>query len=139
MPEIKKIIITESVKDLKKRLKTCEPIYIPRLRMLIISKMFESGGISKRALADRLGVNPNSVQAWRRTYAKGGLNALLSHNKKGFKKTIFTEREIDFMKKSICVNLKHGKYKKITSEMEAFFHKSYKYTTVLNYIKTHLK
>lgn len=139
MPKLKIIVITECIKDLRKRLKTCQPIFVPRIRMLLISKAYEAEGISKRKLADMLGVNPNSVQAWRQTYIKGGLNALLSHNKKGFKKTIFTTHEQDFMKQSLYVYKEHGRYKKIFTEMEAHFQKHYNYTTVLNFIKTQLK
>lgn len=139
MPKLKKLVITECIKDLKKRLKTCEPIFIPRIRMLLISKAYEAEGISKRKLADMLGVNPNSVQTWRQTYIRGGLNALLSHNKKGYKKTIFTTLEQVFMKQSLLVYKGHGRYKKIVTEMEAHFQKHYNYTTVLNYIKNQLK
>jgi len=103
--------------------------------MLMVSKTYEAEGISKRKLADMLGVSPNSIQAWRQTYINGGLNALLSHNKKGYKKTIFTTHEQDFMKQSLYIYKGHGRFKKIVTAMEAYFQKQYKYTTVLNFIK----
>ena len=58
----KTIEVKEGIKDLKKLLKTCPRLIVPRLRMLIEMKKYEDlGGISKRNLADLIGVNHNSI------------------------------------------------------------------------------
>ena len=50
-------------------------------------------GISKRELMNRIGAGSQSIHNWRTLYIEGRLNKLLSHNKKGFKPSVFTEKE----------------------------------------------
>ena len=54
-----------------------------RVRVLIEFKKNAERGISKRAVAEKVGVDPNSVQAWRTLYQKGGIEAILKHGRKG--------------------------------------------------------
>ena len=50
-------------------------------------------GISKRELMNRIGAGSQSIHNWRTLYREEGLKKLLSHNKKGFKPSVFTEKE----------------------------------------------
>jgi len=132
----KKFSITESDKELRRYLKKSSDIFYPRLRMLIISKEHEITGISKRKLATLIGVSPNSIQVWRKQYTEGGIMALLMHYKTGFKKTIFNITEQAAIKELLLQNTSSIKYKKILDALEAKFEKRYKYSTLVNFIKT---
>lgn len=58
----KQILIKESVNELRKLQKNSIPMIANRIRVLIEIKKHEATGISKRAVADIIGVNQNSVQ-----------------------------------------------------------------------------
>ena len=49
--------------------------------------------LSKRALAELVGVNHNSIQSWRSIYLSGGITLLMSHKKKGYKPSLITTEE----------------------------------------------
>lgn len=66
---------------------------MPRIKMLIEMKKEGEKGISKRELMNRIGASSQSIQNWRTTYKKGGLEKLLEHNRKGCKPSVFTEDE----------------------------------------------
>ncbi len=68
MPNIKKVIIKENEKEIKKLLRESNPFIGQRLRVLLILKQNEEIGISKREVAKLAGVDPNSVQNWRTLY-----------------------------------------------------------------------
>lgn len=89
----KKIKVKENLKDLQKLYKKSDSLIQPRIKMLIELKKYEDTGISKRALAKEVGVDHNSIQTWRTTYLKGGLELLCRHNMKGYKPTILNTRE----------------------------------------------
>ena len=54
-----------------------------RLMTLRVFKEHEATGISRYRVAEILGVDKNSVDAWRNTYIEGGIAALLEHGFKG--------------------------------------------------------
>jgi len=67
--------------------------------MLIeIKKHENAGGISKRDLADAIGVNHNSIQTWRTAYIKGGIDVLVSYKKGEGRPTVFTIEEHEAIK-----------------------------------------
>ncbi len=68
-------------------------IIAPRIGMIIEIKKNESTGISKTALASLVGVDPNSLQKWRTLYLNKGIEAILIHNKTGFRHSVFTKEE----------------------------------------------
>ncbi len=68
MSHPKSIIVKESLQELKSLLKKSKQIFVPRIRMLIEIKSGRTQGISKRQLADLVGVNHNSIQNWRLQY-----------------------------------------------------------------------
>ena len=92
MPSIKKIIIKETEKQIKKLLKESNSFIGQRLRVLLILKQNEEIGISKREVAKLAGVNPNSVQNWRTLYINTGIEVLMKHQKTGFKPNYALER-----------------------------------------------
>ena len=77
--------IKESEAELKKLMKASNGMIAKRLHALLIFKRQEGEGISKRAVADQIGVNHNSVQTWRSTYIQGGVKLLMSHSNLEYK------------------------------------------------------
>lgn len=85
--------IKESESDLRKLIKSSNAMIGKRLHALLVFKRNEGLGISKRAVAEGIGVNHNSVQAWRASYIKGGLKALISHANTGHKPSKINEEQ----------------------------------------------
>lgn len=134
MASPKQMNIKESLVDLKRLLKTSSPLISPRIRMLIELKKNEKQGISKRDIASLISVNHNSVQTWRTMYIKGGLKLLQSHNKKGFKTSVFTKEEHTAIEKKLK-DPKNGLrgYVELLAWIEQEFKKQVKYNTLLKY------
>jgi transposase len=134
MARPKQIIIKESMAVLKSILKASSPLIAPRIRVIIALKENEKSGISKREVAEMVGVNHNSVQTWRTMYIKGGLALIQNHNKKGFKPSIFSQEE----RVAIENKLKDPKnglrgYVELKNWIEQEFKKQVKYNTLLKY------
>jgi transposase len=89
MPGLKRMIVKETEKEIKKLLKESIPFIGQRLRVLLIFKQNEEIGISKRDVAKLVGVDPNSVQRWRTLYINTGIEGLMQHQKTGFKPSVF--------------------------------------------------
>ncbi len=53
-------------------------------------KQHERTGISKRAAAKELGVDPKSVLGWRCAYIEGGLKKLLTHKRGGNRPSVIS-------------------------------------------------
>lgn len=85
--------VKESSQELRKLLKTTIPFLQPRILLLLAIKRHENNPVSKRALMQETGLCSYSVHKWRSIYAAGGINALLSHNKKGFKPSILNPEQ----------------------------------------------
>ncbi len=77
--------IKESESEIKKLIKGSNAMIGKRLQALLVFKRYESSGISKRQVADEIGVNHNSVQTWRAIYIEGGIKALMAHSNIGHK------------------------------------------------------
>jgi len=77
--------IKESESELKKLMKNSQPMITKRLQALLLFKRNEDSGISKRLVADEIGVNHNSIQTWRNLYIKGGIKMLMTHSNIGYK------------------------------------------------------
>jgi transposase len=82
--------IRESEKEIKSLMKKSSPMLIKRLHALLIFKQHENVGISKREVAEKTGVNHNSIQGWRTAYIKGGIKHLLTHKMVGYKPSVIT-------------------------------------------------
>ena len=134
MSSPKKIVIKETLQELKSLYKKATPFIAPRIRVLIELKIHEEEGISKRIVATTVGVDPNSVQTWRKLYEEHGIDGLCQHNKIGFKPSVFTNEEHDLIEKKLN-DSKNGLrgYVELLSWIEREFNKQVKYNTLLKY------
>ena len=132
------IEVKETIEELKKHLKRAKPMMVPRIQMLIEIKKNSPDGISKRELAERIGVNHNSIQSWRKIYSKNGIELLLSNNMKGNRPAILTEQEHQYIE-NILKNPTNGLrgYKELLTWVEKEFQKEVKYNTLLKYCIRH--
>lgn len=132
----KNIIVTESIEELRKALKNSIPFISPRIKMLIEMKKYQDKGISRRVLADHIGVDPNSVQSWRSMYEQGGLGLLCSHNRKGSGSSVFTLEEHQLIEQKLNDPQNGLKgYTELLDWVEQEFSKQIKYNTLLKYCR----
>jgi len=135
MSSPKSIQVKESVVELKKLLKSTPRLIFPRIKMLLeIKKHENAGGISKRNLADSIGVNHNSIQTWRTLYATGGIKQLIAYTKNEGRPTILSEAEHSAIKSKLN-DSKNGLrgYVELLDWVESTFKKEIKYNTLLKY------
>lgn len=85
MSDPKTFKIKETEAELRKLIKTSNPMIAKRLHALLVFKQNQANGISKRLVAIEIGVNHNSIQTWRSLYIEGGLKMLMSHSNIGYK------------------------------------------------------
>jgi transposase len=134
MPSIKKLIIKETEKEIKKLLKKSSPFIGQRLRVLLILKQNEEIGISKREVAKLAGVDPNSVQNWRTLYINTGIEGLMKHQKTGFKPSVFSA--IDHQKLETKLNDSQNGlqgYVELKAWLEKESDKVFNYNTLIYY------
>jgi hypothetical protein len=134
----KQIKIIESISALKKLQKASIPMIATRIRVIIEFKMNEATGISKRAVADSVGVNHNSVQTWRSLYEQGGISAILRHDRKDGRPSNITPEEHKLIEQKLH-DPKNGLrgYVELLSWVEEEFKKTIKYNTLLKYTTRH--
>lgn len=101
MSQPKVFVIKESEKQIKSIMKVSIPLIAKRLHALLVFKRHQNTGISKRDVADEVGVNHNSIQTWRSLYISGGIEALTSHNKAGFKPSVITSEQEKALKEHL--------------------------------------
>ena len=99
LPKIFKI--KESESELKKLMKSSTSMIAKRLQALLVFKRHQATGISKRLVADEIGVNHNSVQTWRSQYIEGGIKLLLSHSNIGYKPSKINDEQEQALKKQL--------------------------------------
>lgn len=124
--------IQQSESELKKLIKISHPMIAKRLQALLIFKRNEGSGISKRLVADEIGVNHNSVQTWRTLYINGGIKLLMSHSNIGYKNSKITIEQEQALKEQLN-NPLNGMTGFI--ELLDWFNKTYK--TAINYKTFH--
>jgi transposase len=115
--------IKESELEIKKLINKNTRIVSKRLQALLVFKRHEHEGISKRVVADEIGVNHNSVQTWRGLYIKGGIKKLMSHNNIGYKPSKINAQQQDVLK-NILHNPENGFVGYI--ELQTWFNETYK-------------
>ena len=140
MASPKTIIIAETIGELKKLQKAHIPMIANRIKALLEFKKNEKTGISKRAVADNIGVNHNSVQTWRKLYEQGGIEAILYYQKQTGRPSDITKKEHLQIEKKLN-NPKNGLrgYVELLGWMETEFKKTFKYNTVLKYSYRHFQ
>lgn len=134
----KKLIIKESLAELRKLQKSSIPMISARIRALIEFKKHESTGISKRAVAEIIGANHNSVQTWRSLYISGGLEAVLNYEKRDGRPSVFTAEEHIKIEK-LLHNPQNGitGFVELLDWVEKEFGKSFQYNTLFKYAQRH--
>ncbi len=135
MANPKEIIVEESLDDLKKVLKKQPNHLMNRIRMLIEIKKNDIP-LSKNALAQKLNVNHNSIQKWRKMYIEGGISNLLSHNKIGYKPSFLNNDERKQLE-DLLKNPNNGltSYIGLQEWINDNLKKDVKYVTVYSYVK----
>ena len=124
--------IKESESDLKKLIKSSPAMIAKRIQALVVFKRNEGTGISKRIVADEIGVNHNSVQTWRSLYIEGGIELLMSHSNLGYKPSKINVEQEQAIKEKLN-NSQNGMVGFI--ELLDWFNKTFK--TNINYKTFH--
>ncbi len=128
------IPVKEELQELHKMLKKVQPMFVGRVQMLIEMKKEGDKGISKRELMERTGASSQSITHWRRFYKEGGIERLLSHNRRCCKPSVFTQQEHDKISE-----LLHNPNNNLTGFVDlrewvkTEFKKEVRYNTLLKY------
>lgn len=131
------IIVKESLSELKKMLKSSPPHQTPKIKMLILIKESEID-LTKNELAVQIGVNHNSAQSWRKEYQSGGIKALLSDGRIGFKPSVISEEAHEQIR--IKLHNPEGaftSFKDLQQWVDANFAKGINYNSLRHYVKRH--
>lgn len=106
--------------------------------MLIEIKNHAKTGSSKRELSKITGINHNSIVKWRNLYNKEGIQALLTHGRIGFKKSVVSEEEHSLIEKKLN-DPKNGirGYTELLEWVNKELSKEMKYITLLKYTQRH--
>ena len=131
------ITVKESLKDLKILLKKSASHHSSKIRMLIEIKKSDIA-LSKYDLADKVGVNQNSIQTWRTKYKNEGINGLLKDGRIGFKPSIISPKA----HKKIELKLKAPEaaftsYKQLHQWVEKHLIAGVNYNSLRHYVKRH--
>lgn len=131
------IHIKEPVSELRSLQRKHGELIGKRMQMLIEIKRHEKqGGISKRDLSGLTGINHNSIVKWRNAYLQEGIAVLLTHGRKGFKKSVFSAGEHDSIKEKLA-DPSNGivGYKELQQWVGQELGKPVKYITLLKYVQ----
>ncbi len=133
------IEVKENISELKQIQRQYGELIGKRILMLIVIKKHQDkGGISKRALSEKTGINHNSIVKWRKMYLKGGLASLLVHGRIGFKKPILTpEQHKSIENKLNTPNNGLQGYVEIQRWVKEELGIDMAYTTLLQYVQKH--
>jgi transposase len=134
------IQVKEGLAELRALQKKSNFLIANRIKVLIEFKKNEKTGISKRAVANNTGLDPNSVQRYRTLYIAGGLDLLMKYEKRAGRPSLLNKEE----HKKLETKLKDPKnglrgYTELQNWVEKEFKKSIKYNTLLKYSVRHFK
>lgn len=134
----KSITIKESLSELKKLQRKAGHLIAKRLRILIEFKKNEEMGISKRAVSDNTGINHNSVTKWRNIYLEKGIEVVLRHGRKGFKKSVIDSQSHKAIEKKLK-DPRNGLrgYKELQQWVSETLHLNVEYNTLVKYAMRH--
>ena len=131
------INVKESLEELKLLLKRSPAHHSSKIRMLM--EIIKSDvPLSKNELADRIGVNQNSIQTWRTKYKNGGITELLKDGRIGFKPSIISASA----HKKIGIKLNAAEatftsYKQLHEWVEKNLIEGVNYNSLRHYVKRH--
>ncbi len=134
----KPLHIKESVKELSQLRKNNSDTINKRLLMLLAIKREKNRDISKRDLAKLIGVDPNSITAWKKIYERQGIGGIISDGRIGFKPNVITSQEHKKIEKKLK-DTKNGirGYKELLNWVKVELSKDMKYITILKYSQRH--
>jgi transposase len=135
MANAKRISVKETLTELKKQFKSAPAHQGSKLRMLIIIKQSEID-LSKNELADQVGVNHNTIQKWRSKYMIGGIKALLSDGRIGFKPSVISKEVHEQIR--LKLNNPEGaftSFKDLQHWVDSHFIKGINYNSLRHYVK----
>jgi transposase len=129
--------VNESSQQLRALQRKHTELIAKRMLMLLVIKEHEkSGGISKRDLSLKTGINHNSIVKWRRMYLNGGIDALLVHGRIGFKKSLITAEEHTALEQKLNDPLNGIRgYVELLEWVHSELSKEMKYITLVKYVE----
>ena len=138
MSQAKLLIIKEGIKELLQLRKNSSDTKSKRLLMLIELKKEKNIAVSKRDLAKRIGVDPNSITSWKRLYEQSGIDGIMLDGRIGFKASVVSAEE----HKKIELKLKDPKngirgYVELLDWVKTELSKDMKYITLVKYAERH--
>ena len=131
------ITVKEELQELRRLLKKSPAHFSSKIRMLIEIKQSDAA-LSKVELANRMGVDPNSIQIWRTKYKKEGIHGLLKDGRIGFKRSIITP--VAHKKIGIKLNAPEAtftSYKQLHAWVEKHLIEGVNYNSLRHYVKKH--
>lgn len=139
MSKSKLLSVKEELKELNQLRKNCSQTKTKRLLMLIEIKKEQGNSFSKRDLAKRIGVDPNSITAWKKLYEQGGIEAIMSDKRVGFKPSIITVEEHKAIEKKLQdpKNGIRGYVELLDWVKTELSKKDLKYITLVKYVERH--
>lgn len=135
----KEVHVKENLVILKTHSKNGNDLIKKRMRLLIELKQNKSGSQSKRALADKLGINHNSIVKWRNLYIEQGIEALLEDGRKGGNKPSLVSK-VEHDKLKTLLNDKNNGivgYTELLNWVNKELEKEMKYITLVKYVQRH--
>ncbi len=136
MPIVKNIEVQEEMTALKRLYRQVAHHLKSRLKMLIIA--CEEGVHSQRKLAERLKVDPNSVKAWKSTYAKSGLDGLLQDSRTGNHPSLIDEKTREALQAKLTHPTEAPRsYKELQQWVDEHHLSGIHYQTLRGYVKRH--
>lgn len=127
--------VKETNIELKILLKKAPTHHQPRIRMLMAINEAEVA-LSKNNLAELIGVNHNSIQAWRKKYQDGGLGNLLKDGRIGFKTSVVSPKAHEVIKLKLNKETAvFSSYKQLHVWVEKNLVKGINYNSLRHYVK----
>ncbi len=138
MAHPKPLTIKESVKELSHLKKNCSDTVKKRLQMLITLQRNKNVSLAKRVLGQLIGVDPNSITAWKKLYKNEGVSGILTDGRTGFKPSVVSAQEHKMIEKKLK-DPKNGirGYTELLEWVKNDLSKDMKYITLLKYSQRH--
>jgi transposase len=138
MSNAKPLVVKEDAKELNRLRKGSSGTQNKRLLMLLEIQKENGTAVAKRDLAKRIGVDPNSITAWKKLYEQGGIAAVMADRRVGFKPSVVSAEE----HRKIEQKLKDPEngirgYVELLGWVKAELSKDMNYITLVKYTERH--
>lgn len=135
MAQVLQIQVKESIQELRVALKQSSTRIRPRIQMLLEIKKSMTP-LTKNELAEKVGVNHNSITSWRKIYRTGGLALLSKHNQGGKRKIVIDTKTHNAIEKRITSSTEGFRsYKELQDWVNTNYIPGIKYITLLKYVQ----